>query len=204
MEATIDAVIFDLGGVLIDWNPEYLYRKIFTAQTEMRAFLSSVCTLEWNEEQDAGRSLEEGTALLVRQFPHYETEIRAYYGRWEEMLGTPIAGTIDLLRRLKEQGMPLFALTNWSAETYPLAAKRYDFLGWFDGVVVSGAEKDRKPFASFYRTLLTRYSLDASRVLFIDDNARNVEGAEKAGLQAIRFHSPEQLAEALRHAGVLA
>lgn len=197
MKTRIAAVVFDLGGVLIDWNPEYLYRKIFTTEEQMRDFLSSVCTLEWNEQQDEGRPIKEGTDLLIRHFPHYEHQIRAYYDRWEEMLGGPIKETVAILRRLKDSGVPLYALTNWSAETYPIALERYDFLGWFDGVVVSGRERDRKPYPSFYRTLIKRYGLSATETLFIDDNARNVAGATEAGLHAIHFRSPEQLDEAL-------
>lgn len=197
MKPVIEAVVFDLGGVLIDWKPEYLYRNIFPTAPEMREFLSEVCTLEWNEQQDQGRSLQEGTDVLVRSFPRYENEIRAYYGRWEEMLGGVLEGTLAILTNLREAGIPLYALTNWSSETFPIAQKRYEFLGWFQGVVVSGAEGDRKPFASFYRILLERYGLTAARTLFIDDNARNVAGAEAAGLHAIRFHSPEMLAQAL-------
>lgn len=193
MKPVIEAIVFDLGGVLVDWNPEYLYRKIFTTPEQMRTFLSDICTLEWNEQQDEGRSLREGTDSLVSEHPDFENEIRAYYGRWEEMLGGPISGTVAILKRLKDSRIPLYALTNWSQETYPIALERYEFLHWFDGVVVSGREGDRKPFASFYRLLMTRYSLTASTTLFIDDNARNVAGALEAGMQAVQFRSPGQL-----------
>jgi len=197
MKPVIDAIVFDLGGVLVDWDPRYLYRKIFSTEREMEDFLSTVCTAEWNECQDEGRSITEGTEVLVRDHPEYESQIRAYYGRWQEMLGGVITGTVAILEELSRAGIPLYALTNWSNETYPIARQRYAFLELFSGIVVSGAEKDRKPFASFFRLLVERYGLTASRCLFIDDNARNVAGAEAAGLHAVRFQSPEKLRRAL-------
>jgi 2-haloacid dehalogenase len=195
----IKAVIFDLGGVLIDWNPEYLYRKIFSSDEAVRHFLSSVCTSDWNEEQDAGRTLAEGTDLLVKAFPHYEKEIRAYYGRWEEMIGGVIDGTVEILRTLKQKDhLAIYALTNWSAETIPIAVNRYEFFQWFDGMVVSGTEKMRKPFPEFYRLILDRYGLSPSTTLFIDDNLRNIHGARATGLHAIHFKSPGQLKKELQ------
>jgi 2-haloacid dehalogenase len=200
----VNAVIFDLGGVLIDWKPEYLYQKIFTSEEEMNYFLSSVCTPEWNEEQDAGRTLAEGTALLVKEFPHYEKEIRAYYDRWEEMLGGVIEDTERILRTLKEKDhLSLYALTNWSAETIPIAIKKFELFQWFDGIVVSGKEKMRKPFPGFYQLILSRYNLLPAETLFIDDNLRNVRGAEAVGLQAIHFKSPGQLEQVLQAAYAL-
>jgi 2-haloacid dehalogenase len=198
MEA-VNAIIFDLGGVLVDWNPQYLYRKIFASQKEVDDFLSTVCTLSWNEHQDAGRSLKDGTALLIREFPHYKNEIRAYYDRWEEMLGGPVEGTVEILRSLKEKpGLSLYALTNWSDETIPIALERYDFLHWFDGMVVSGKEKMRKPFREFYQLIIDRYHLSAPHTLFIDDNLRNIRGAEAMGLQTIHFTSPAELRQTLQ------
>src|SRR6185437_14375663 len=127
----IDTLVFDLGGVLIDWNPEYLYNKIFPNDEERRWFLSTVCTADWNEQQDEGRSLREGTELLVRKFPEHEASIRAYYGRWQEMLGGPIHETVEIFRQLKyHTNLKLYALTNWSAETFPVALELYDFLHW--------------------------------------------------------------------------
>jgi 2-haloacid dehalogenase len=204
MEQAIKAIVFDLGGVLIDWDPAYLYRKIFTEEEKMRYFLENICTPDWNEEQDAGRSLQEATALLVSNHPQYEEEIKAYYGRWEEMLGEPFQETIDILQELKASGKyPLYALTNWSAETFPIAWERFGFLHWFDGILVSGAEKDRKPFATFYQLLIDRYHLTATHTLFIDDNLRNVKGAREAGLQAIHFTSPAALRSALEERHIL-
>jgi 2-haloacid dehalogenase len=201
---SIDAVIFDLGGVLIDWNPEYLYSKIFSSPEQMRSFLSSVCTPEWNEEQDAGRPLAEGTRLLAGRFPHFEKEIRAYYDRWEEMLGGAVEDSVAILDALRRKGeVSLYALTNWSAETMPLARGRFSFLEWFDGMVVSGVEKTRKPFREIYRLILRRYGLSGARTLFIDDNPRNVRGAEEAGLRALQFVSPERLRQTLREMDLL-
>lgn len=190
----IDTFIFDLGGVLIDWNPEHLYRKLFTDEAAMKYFLANICTLSWNEEQDAGRSLQEGTDLLVRQFPEQEANIRAYYGRWEEMLGGPITGTVDLFKQLKDSGKyKFYALTNWSAETFSIALQRYDFLDWFDRIVVSGTEKIRKPDTAFYQLLLDRYQVQPQSALFIDDNYRNILAAQQLGIQTAHFTNSEQL-----------
>lgn len=200
----VNTIIFDLGAVLIDWNPQYLYRKIFKEEPEMLHFLNNVCTPDWNEEQDGGRSLQEATDLLVAQFPDHTENIKAFYGRWDEMLGGPIAGTVNIFKELKDSGKyKIYALTNWSAETWPVALERFDFLSWFDGVVVSGTEKDRKPFATFYHTLLNRYQVKPEQALFIDDNLRNVKAAEELGIQSVHFTSPEDLRVSLKDAGVL-
>lgn len=194
----INTIIFDLGAVLIDWNPHYMYRTIFDDEQEMKNFLATVCTSDWNEEQDAGRSLEEGTELLIAQFPEHEANIRAFYGRWEEMLGEPFHGTVELFRRLKASGKyKIYALTNWSAETFPVAIKRYEFLNWFDGIVVSGTEKMRKPTPEFYQILLDRYEVNPQEALFIDDNYRNIVAAEKVGIKSIHFTSSEELEKEL-------
>ena len=190
----IKAIIFDLGGVLIDWNPKYLYKKIFDDEAEMQDFLDKICTNDWNEEQDEGRTIEEGTKLLVQQFPEHAENIKAFYGRWEEMLGGPIEGTVEIFKELRSLGKyKIYALTNWSAETYPIAQKHYEFLNWFDGVVMSGAEKMRKPDPAFFQLLLDRYQLKAEEVLFIDDNFRNIKSALKMGVDSIHFVSPEEL-----------
>lgn len=170
----------------------------------MLHFLQNICTPAWNEEQDGGRSLQEATALLIAQFPEHAENIRHFYGRWEEMLGGPIEGTVEIFKELKERNTYTFyALTNWSAETFPIALQRFDFLKWFDGIVVSGTEKDRKPFASFYQVLLNRYQVTLEKALFIDDNLRNIHAAEQLGINAIHFISPQQLRESLREKGVL-
>ena len=200
MSASIDTIIFDLGGVLLDWNPLYVYDdNYFKTSEERDYFFSKVCTSEWNEEQDAGRAISDATQVLVKQFPDWEQPIRDYYGRWTEMLRGPIPETVEIFRQLKQSGKyRLYALTNWQAELFQIALVRYNFLYWFDGRVVSGVEKTRKPFREFYRLLLTRYQVDAGKAIFIDDNLRNVEGAEAVGIKSIHFSSPQQLKTALQ------
>mgnify|MGYP001183583132 CR=1 FL=1 len=194
--STINTVIFDLGGVLIDWNPEYVYRTIFSNEEDMRWFFQNICTSDWNEEQDAGRSLAEATELLVKQFPGHEQNIRAYYGRWEEMLGGAIQETVEVLRYLKENtDHKLLALTNWSHETFGVALQRYEFLHWFDGRVVSGEEKTRKPFMEIYQRLIDRYGIDPERAVYIDDNVRNLAPAAKLGMKTIHFQKRAQFKE---------
>jgi 2-haloacid dehalogenase len=196
--------VFDLGAVLIDWNPRYLYNKIFATAAETDFFLEHICTSTWNEEQDAGRSLQEATELLVSQHPQFEAEIRAYYGRWKEMLGGPIEETVTILRELKDSNRyKIYALTNWSNETFPLALLLYPFLQWFDGIVVSGREKIRKPHAAFYELLLDRYHLTAKDTLFIDDNERNIHGAAACGIDGIHFTSAAQLKTMLEEKDML-
>lgn len=200
----INTIIFDLGAVLIDWNPHYVYKTIFDDKQEMHNFLANVCTSDWNEEQDAGRSLQEGTDLLVARFPEHEANIRAFYGRWIEMLGEPFHGTVEIFKQLKERNKyKIYALTNWSAETFPFAQARFDFLNWFDGVVVSGTEKMRKPAPEFFQILLDRYNVNPAEALFIDDNYRNVLASEKMGIKTIHFKSADELAEELKALGVL-
>lgn len=199
----ITAIIFDLGGVLIDWNPEYLYRKLFKDEPEMKDFLKNICTPEWNEEQDAGRSLKEATEKLIKEYPDHEENIRAYYHRWHEMLAGTIEGTVEILEKLKRSDKyKIYALTNWSSETFPVAVSRFELLNWFDGVVVSGTEKIRKPFPDFYNILLDRYNIDKNKALFIDDNARNVAAAQQLGIDAIQFISAVQLSQELAARGI--
>jgi 2-haloacid dehalogenase len=198
MQHKIDTIVFDLGGVLIDWNPDYVYRSVFSSEAEMKWFYNNICTPDWNEEQDAGRSLKEATEMLVQQFPAHETNIRMYYDRWEEMLGEAIQPTVDIFRNIKSTGnYRTYALTNWSAETFPVALEKFDFLHWFDGRLVSGEEKTRKPFKIFYETLMQRFGITPHSSVFIDDNARNLVPAKELGFHTIHFTSPQQLAEAL-------
>ena len=199
----INTIIFDLGGVLIDWNPEYVFREVIPDPERRRYFFENICTHDWNVEQDAGRPLAEATELLVNEYPEWEPEIRAYYGRWEEMLGGPIHETVDLLRELREnEAHRLLALTNWSGETFPVALSKYDFLHWFEGIVVSGDEKTRKPFAEIYEILLDRYDVNPEQAVFIDDSLKNVEGAEAVGINGIHFQGTAQLRETLQEWGV--
>jgi 2-haloacid dehalogenase len=200
----INTIVFDLGGVLVDWNPEYVFREVIPDAERRRYFFEHICTHDWNIEQDAGRPLAVATQLLVDQFPDWEHEIRSYYGRWTEMLGGPINETVDLLRELLDRGQHrILALTNWSNETFPIALDLYDFLHWFEGIVVSGDEKTRKPFPEIYEILLTRYSLNPAKTVFIDDSLKNIEGAEQLGINGIHFKSPQALRESLIRLGCL-
>ena len=197
-------IIFDLGAVLIDWNPDYLYRKLIANDQERKWFLENICTSDWNEEQDSGRPLKEATELLIKKYPGQETMIRAYYERWEEMLNGPIEGTLEIFKLVKQKNlMQLIALTNWSSETFPIALEKYDFLHWFHGRVVSGEEKTRKPFKVIYETLIKRYSVIPSEAIFIDDNKRNLIPAEELGITALHFTSPERLQKDLLSLGIL-
>jgi 2-haloacid dehalogenase len=200
---TVDTIIFDLGGVLIDWNPRYLYRKIFKTEEEITWFFENICTPAWNDEQDAGRSFAEATEELVLKYPEHEVAVRAWYGRWQETIAGALPDTVAILRQLKEQkGHRLYALTNWSAESFPWALENFDFLHWFEGIVVSGAEKTRKPFPDIYQILFNRYSVDPERAVFIDDNIKNVVGARDVGMHTIHFQSPAQLRQELDQLGV--
>lgn len=199
----IKTIIFDLGGVLIDWNPDYLYKTIFDNEEEMKWFYDNVCTPDWNEEQDAGRDLNEATEMLVKKFPEHEHNIRAYYSRWEEMLKGPIHETVEIFKELKASNFyQILALTNWSHQTFPIALERFDFLHWFDGKVVSGEEKTRKPFLDIYEMVINRYQVDPASAVYIDDNARNLVPARELGMAAIHFKNPGQLREDLKTLGV--
>lgn len=200
----ITTVVFDLGGVLIDWNPKYVFRQIFDKEADMDHFFENICTSDWNEQQDAGRPLQEATEERVAKFPEYESQIRAYYGRWQEMLGGPIEGTVEILKNLIEaKTHRVLALTNWSQETFPVALELYDFLQWFEGIVVSGDEKLIKPDPRIYQTLFTRYNVAPSEAVFIDDNIKNIKGCEAVGMKGIHFKSPEALKIALQNLEVL-
>jgi len=201
----IDTVIFDLGGVLIDWNPEYLYAKIFKDDPEkMDWFLSTVCTPDWNMEQDAGRTFENATQLLVNDYPEYKKEISAFYDRWEEMIKGEIHGTVLILNTLKELNeVKLYALTNWSIQTFPIAKQRFNFLKQFEGIVVSGEEKTRKPYSKIYETTLERYELSPEKCLFIDDSLDNVNAAKTMNIKALRFTDAVQLKSDLQQLGLL-
>lgn len=198
MTKSVETIIFDLGGVLIDWNPRYLYRKIFKTEEEVTWFLENICTSDWNEKQDAGRSFHEATEELVLQFPKYEMHIRAWYGRWKETMNGPIHETVDIFRQMKEsKRYKIYALTNWSKETFPWALEKFDFLHWFDGIVVSGVENTRKPFPDFFRILFDRYAITPSAAIFIDDSLRNIEGGRLLGLPGIHYQSSSQLKKEL-------
>ena len=201
---TIKNIIFDLGGVLVDWNPEYVYLDVFNGDgKKMQWFFDEVCTFDWNENQDAGYPLAQATEDRIKLYPQYEQWIRMFYGRWEEMLGGPMEGTVKILKELvNDRNYRVIALTNWSAETFPVALKRFDFLHWFEGIVVSGTEKTRKPFSAIYQITLDRYQLNPTNSLFIDDNERNVVAAQRMGIQTIHFQNPKQLKISLEALGI--
>jgi 2-haloacid dehalogenase len=199
----IEAVVFDLGGVLLDWDPRHLYRKLFDDEAAMERFLSEVCTMEWHHAHDLGVPPEQTTPPLADAHPDQAELIWAWTQRSEEMLGGPIEGTVELLRSLKDAGVRCYALTNMETWTYPIRRERFPFLRWFDGTVVSGFEGVAKPDARVFELLLSRFGLDRSKTLFVDDSRVNVEAARRAGLQATEFESPERLRETLEHAGLL-
>lgn len=197
------AVVFDLGGVLLDWNPRRLYRKLFDDEAEMDRFLSEVCTMEWHHAHDLGVPPEQTCPPLIAAHPQYAEHIRAWIERSEEMVGGPIEGSVEILRALKERDVPVYALTNMETWTYPGRRDRYPFLGWFDGTVVSGFEGVAKPDPEVFDLLLDRFRLNAASTLFIDDSPRNVAAARDVGIQAIEFESPTDLRRRLAAAGLL-
>lgn len=198
----IKNIVFDFGGVLIDWNPVYLYKKVFEDKEEMDYFLENVCDYKWNVQQDAGRALAVATAEKQAEFPNYKDEIAMYYGRWVEMLGGTIDENTRLIKPLKKN-YKVYGLTNWSAETIPFAMERYDFFNDLDGMVVSGAEKLIKPDPKIYKVLIDRFSLIPSESLFIDDNEANIVAAQELGFQTIHLTSEVNLEEVLKEMGVL-
>ncbi|WP_034045383.1 HAD family hydrolase [Wocania ichthyoenteri] len=197
---TINTIIFDLGGVLIDWNPEYVYLDVFNSNREkMQWFFDNICTNDWNENQDAGYPMAKATEERIALFPEWESEIKMFYGRWEDMLGDAISETVEILDKLiKSNNYKVVALTNWSAETFPIALKKFDFLHWFEGIIVSGEEKTRKPFDEIYHLTLNRFNIKAEHSIFIDDNLRNIEAANNLGINGIHFKSAEQLIQQLK------
>jgi len=187
----IKNIIFDFGGVLVDWNPRYFFKDYFNDDERMEYFLKEIAHDEWNIEQDRGRSLSEGTDVQVKQFPEWEKEIKAYYDNWTVMLKSDIPHHVEILRKLKKTDYELFGLTNWSEETFPYALENYDFFQLFEGkIVVSGTEKLIKPDPKIWHILLERYHLNAEESVFIDDNFKNIEMARSLGFQVIHI-TPE-------------
>lgn len=196
--------VFDLGGVLIDWDPRHLYRKLFAGDdAAMERFLAEICTAEWNAQQDAGRSWAEATALLKAEHPQHAALIDAFHHRWPETMAGALPGSVEVLRKLKQSGVPLYALTNFSHETFPVALERYEFLGWFRGIVVSGQERMVKPDPRIYRLLVSRHGLDPADIVYIDDNAGNAAAATALGMHGIPFTTPAALATELTALGLL-
>lgn len=196
-------VVFDLGGVLIDWDPRRAYRHLLPDDAAIEEFLATVCTPDWNYRQDAGRSIAEAEAELIAKFPGKERLIRAYYEGHEISISGAIQGTVDILEALHAKGTPLYALTNWSAETFPRTRPRFSFFERFRHIAVSGELKLAKPDPAIYRHLLGVIGAPAQTCVFVDDAAKNVAGAETVGMQALRFESPEKLAADFRALGLL-
>ena len=199
----IKNIIFDFGGVVMDWNPRYFFKDYFNDDEKMEYFLKNITTDEWNIEQDRGRTLAEGTAIQVANFPEWEKEIRAYYDNWTTMLKSEIADNVAVLRKLEHSEYELFGLTNWSAETFPYAVKNYDFFSIFKGkIVVSGTEKLIKPNPEIWHVLLNRYQIKAEESVFIDYNFKNIEVAKSLGFICIHIKEDTDLEKELRDLGI--
>jgi 2-haloacid dehalogenase len=198
-------VVFDLGGVLIDWNPRHLYRRLFAGdEAAMEEFLATICTQAWNEGQDAGRSFAAAAALLKAEHPGKADLIDAWFAGFDEMMAGPIAGTVEILGELRTRRVALYGLTNFSAETYPLAVRRFDFLRWFRGVLVSGEVGMIKPDPEIYRLLCERFAILPADAVYIDDNERNAAAATALGMHGIHFTDPAALRRELAALGLLA
>ncbi len=198
------AFVFDLGGVLLDWNPRRLFRPFFDGDpAALETFLAEIDFPNWNAQLDRGRPIAEAVAELSRRFPHYAAPLQAYHLRWGETVLGPIQPVVDLLARLKRAGRPLFALSNWSVETFPLMRARYDFLGWFDRLFISGEIGLIKPDEAIFRFFLETIGRRAEECLFIDDSQVNIAAASRLGFQTIHFLSPEQLTGELAARGLL-
>jgi 2-haloacid dehalogenase len=197
-------IVFDFGGVLLDWNPRHLYRKLFDGDDQaMEAFLQEVDFYAWNHQQDMGRSFAEGVADLSAKYPHRASLIAAFADRWEETLAGPIQETVEILETLKQQAYPLYGLTNWSAETFHRIRPEHDFMDWFEDIVVSGEVGLAKPDRAIYQVLLQRVEAPAERCLFIDDSAANIAAAHELGFRTIHYQSPPQLNGELAARGLL-
>lgn len=201
--ASITTVVFDFGGVLIDWDPRYAYRAMGGTEEEIEHFLAHVATHEWNARLDAGLPYAEAVVERAEEFPEHAEWLHAYHERWSDMLGGAIEGTVEVLADLRERGVPLYGLTNWSAETFPVAQERFGFIDWFDDVVVSGEVGLVKPDAQIYHHLVDTFGVVPDTALFIDDRAENVEAAERLGFHGHHFHDPAALRRHLETLGLL-
>ena len=195
-------IVFDIGNVLLRWEPRCLYRTIFPTEDQVEDFLTQVLPPEWNLEQDRGRPWSEAEAIQIALFPQYAAEIRAWRARWIEMIPGAIEGTVAILEALKSQGIPLYAITNFASDTLQEARGHYAFLGnSFIDTVVSGDEKLLKPDPAIYQILLKRQNLQAEDCVFIDDSKANVAAAAALGFHALHFTTPEAFAGDLRKFG---
>lgn len=198
----MEAVVFDVGGVLVDWDPRHLYRKLLPDEAAVERFLAEVCTTAWNAEQDLGRPWAEAVASLSERFPDQAALIAAYHRRWGEMVAGAIDGTVAVLAELREAGVPLYALTNFSTETFAQARARFGFLDWFQGIVVSGQERLIKPDPRIYQVLLERYRLTPQTTVYLDDAPVNVAAARALGMTGLRFTDPHRLRADLAELGL--
>ena len=195
--------VFDVGGVLLDWDPRHLYRSVFASAAEMEAFLTDICPLSWNRTMDAGRPFRDAVAERIAAFPEWEAAIRAYDERWQEMVAGPIDGTVDCLRALKRRGHRVFAISNFSAEKFALERQRWDFLRLFDGVVLSAEIGILKPDTGIYAHFLRTFRLEPGACLFIDDVIENIIGAESAGMNGYHFRTSDSLRVELKRLQLL-
>jgi 2-haloacid dehalogenase len=199
----VTTVVFDIGNVLIEWDPRHLYRRIFDTPDEVEHFLSTICTSAWNLEFDRGRSFAEGVAELVAKHPQHEAAIRAFDERWDEMVPGLVPGTLALMERLEEKDVPLYAITNFSAEKYAAARVRFPFFDRFLGVIVSGRERVLKPDRAIFDLLMNRYNLHAADCLFVDDSIANIAGARATGMEVHHFRGADGLAAELAARGLV-
>ena len=190
-------LIFDCGGVLLDWDPHHLYDPYFEDRSKTDWFLQNICTLDWNLQMDGGKPFAEGVAELSARFPKWAKEIDMFHSQWIKMIGGPIPGMLEFVQEMKTAGHGVYGLSNWSSETFSLIKDDYPVFQLLDGIVISGYEGVTKPGPEIYNLFLKRYSLRASDCVFIDDNAANVAGAEAVGIRGIRFTSVEALRAAL-------
>ena len=204
MSQNIKAILFDFGNVLLEWNPRHVYRHYFPEdEAAMEHFLHEVDFMEWNAQQDKGRTFAEGVTVLAKQFPQYSDLIQAYHDNWKESIGEALAGTVELMKRLKKAGYPVYGLSNWSAETFPLVREKYDFFNLLDDIILSGEVGAIKPEPEFFEIALQRIGKPARECLFIDDAPANIEQAHKMGFITILFHSPDQLERELHWLNLL-
>lgn len=202
MPQEVDAVVFDIGGVLLDWDPRHLYRQLFDDPDKMADFLARICTTDWHHAHDLGTGIAQSCQELAREHPEHAEMIMAWSERGEEMIAGPIEGTVAVLAELQSAGVPCFALSNMEAETFPVRRARFEFMRSFDGCVISGIEGVAKPDPAIFELLLERHGLDPRRTAFIDDSPGNVAAAGALGIAAIRFVSPDDLRRELRALGL--
>jgi 2-haloacid dehalogenase len=198
------ALVFDIGGVLLDWNPRHLYKKYFNGDSEsMERFLEEIGFTEWNLHQDAGRPFSVAVAELKSQFPKWAKLIEAYHTNWEESINGTIQPTIDILVDLREKGYPLYGLSNFSIEKFHLVRQRYAFFDWFEDILLSAEVKLVKPDPGIFWAFLARIKREPAECILVDDSAQNIDSACKLGMDGIHFHSPEQLRVELTERGIL-